>query len=362
MSRNFFASKEKRSAVAEETARRPIHLNQRTPVAHLFFGPYVFFPVLAMGTWLGGLLALLGLWVHTGKPRYQNDEASVVFISDVGARYKTLFIIICSCTSAFYILTLFAERWLRHVDRLPSDVRRREQIFDWIAIFFTCVGSAGLILLSIFDTFNHSTVHWSMTIVFIVGVALSAIFQSAEIWSLHKDHPDRNHLKRNSIYKLIVVTFAIAEAIAFGILYAICSGDAYTSRCNRVTSGAAAMEWAVAFTLIFYWLSLVMDLWPSGKTSPRYLRRLARWQEKNDPAALEHDFSGRNAFAEQPQAWQDPRTGQALPENAPVHWNNPLPNAPGYPSGFDQRFNGDGVASGRPSTQYGSETGLMRQV
>ena len=83
-SRNFFASKEKRSEVAEEAARRPIHLNQRTPVAHLFFGPYVFFPVLAMGTWLGGLLALLGLWVQSGKPRYQNDEASVVFISDVG--------------------------------------------------------------------------------------------------------------------------------------------------------------------------------------------------------------------------------------------------------------------------------------
>lgn len=32
-----------------------------------------------------------------------------------------------------------------------------------------------------FDTFNHSTVHWSMTLVFVVGVALSAIFQSAEI-------------------------------------------------------------------------------------------------------------------------------------------------------------------------------------
>lgn len=125
--------------------------------------------------------------------------ASVVFISDVGANYKTLFICICCVTSGFYILTMLAERWLRHVDRLPSDVRRREQIFDWLAIFFCCVGSAGLILLSIvstlsgremtltdcrypqFDTFNHSTVHWSMTIVFIVGVALSAIFQSAEI-------------------------------------------------------------------------------------------------------------------------------------------------------------------------------------
>ncbi|KAI5449312.1 hypothetical protein NCC49_004814 [Naganishia albida] len=357
-SANFFASKEKRHEVANEAATRPLHLNQRTPVAHLFFGPYVWFPVVAMGTWLGGLLALLGLWVHSGKPRYQGDEASVVFISDVGANYKTLFICICCVTSGFYILTMLAERWLRHVDRLPSDVRRREQIFDWLAIFFCCVGSAGLILLSIFDTFNHSTVHWSMTIVFIVGVALSAIFQSAEIWSLHKDHPDRNHLKRNSIYKLIIVTFAILEAIGFGILYAICSGEANTPRCNRITSGAAAMEWAVSFTLIFYWLSLVMDLWPAGKSSPRYMRRLARWQEKNDPASLEHDFTGRNAFSETPQQWRDSRTGQALPENAPVD-GNPYPNAPGFGG---HRFAGvaDGLQSGRPSTQYGSETGLVR--
>lgn len=44
---------------------------------------------------------------------------------------------------------MLSERWLRHVDRLPSDMRRREQVFDWLAIAFCCMGSAGLILLSI---------------------------------------------------------------------------------------------------------------------------------------------------------------------------------------------------------------------
>lgn len=81
-SANFFASKEKRHEVANEAATRPLHLNQRTPIAHLFFGPYVWFPVLAMGAWLGGLLALLGLWVKSGKPRYQSDEGtSPLFVS-----------------------------------------------------------------------------------------------------------------------------------------------------------------------------------------------------------------------------------------------------------------------------------------
>ncbi len=82
-----------------------------------------------------------------------------------------------------YILSLFSERWLRHVDRIPGDHRKREKIFDWLAVFFCVVGAAGLILLGVFDAFAHSTVHWSMTVVFIVGTALSAIFQSGEVVS-----------------------------------------------------------------------------------------------------------------------------------------------------------------------------------
>lgn len=110
------------------------------------FGPYIFIPLIGGLTWLGGILALLLLWVTDGKPRYRGDEASVVFISDVGAVHKvshwaifqfqhplltpqTLFIVICSVTAGCYVLSLFAERWLRHIDRLPVDLRIREKIF-----------------------------------------------------------------------------------------------------------------------------------------------------------------------------------------------------------------------------------------
>lgn len=73
---------------------------------------------------------------------------------------------------------------------------------DWLAIFWCIVGCVGLILLSCvsalfgktahikadspinqFNAFTHGTGHWTMTIVFIVGVAISAVFQSAEIAS-----------------------------------------------------------------------------------------------------------------------------------------------------------------------------------
>lgn len=287
-------------------ARKPPHLNTRTLTSHLFFGPYVFFPLLATLVWLGGILALLLLWVTNGKPRYRGDEATVVFISDVGAVHKKVFIGIAATTSGLYIMSLFAERWLRHIDRLPTDLRRREKIFDWVAIVFGIIGAAGLILCSIFDAFNYSYIHWPMALVFIVGTALSGIFQSAEIWSLHKDHPDRKSLLRNSIFKLIIVTIAILGAIAFGVTYGLCGGNPFaTSRftanqCNSITSACAALEWTIAFLLTFYYFTLVLDLWPAGKSSERYMRRLARWQEKHGQG---DDFTGRRAFEEHPERW-----------------------------------------------------------
>lgn len=54
--------------------------------------------------------------------------------------------------------------------------------------------------------------------------------------------------------------------------------------------------------LVFYFLTLVMDLWPAGKSSPRYMRRLAKWQEKHGEG---DDFTGRRAFGEFPERWQD---------------------------------------------------------
>jgi len=293
---------------AQTNRRLPLFLNTRTFASHLVFGPYIWFPIVGGLTWLGGLLALISLWAKAGRPRYRPGEAKVVFISDIGATYKTLFIIICCITASLYILSLFAERWLRHVDRLPVALRFREKVYDWLAIFFGVIGSAALILLSIFDAFNHSTIHWSMTLVFVVGIALSALFQFGEVWSLHKDHPDRRSLLRNAIIKLVVISLAIACAIAFGVTYGLCGGSADAEKgrtaqqCNRITSTSAALEWTVAFILVFYFLTLAADLWPAGRSSNLYMRQLAKWQEKHGEG---DDFTGRRAFGEYPDRWRD---------------------------------------------------------
>lgn len=87
------------------------------------------------------------------------------------------------------------------------------------------------------------------------------------------------------------------------------------AQCEKITSAAGALEWTVAFILVFYFLTLMLDLWPAGKSSPRYMRRLARWQEKNGEG---HDFTGRGAFGEYPERWVGNGNGQAIAATAPV--------------------------------------------
>lgn len=92
---------------------KPYILHTERLSSHLLFGPYVFLPLFSALVWLGGLAALMGLWCVEGKldfpsfrlsrllsalkqvcrfhvrspgtPRYVPTEASIVFISNVGA-------------------------------------------------------------------------------------------------------------------------------------------------------------------------------------------------------------------------------------------------------------------------------------
>jgi hypothetical protein len=49
-------------------------------------------PALTGTITLGGVLGLLIAWIEEGRPQYQPNEASIVYISDVGAHLKTPFI------------------------------------------------------------------------------------------------------------------------------------------------------------------------------------------------------------------------------------------------------------------------------
>lgn len=97
------------------------------------------------------VVGLIGLWKSDGFSHYENNNPDVVFISDVGARHKTFFIIFSSLSAAFYILTTLAERHLRHQRRIPGSTRKRQTYLDILSVVFCVIGAAALVLLSVFD-------------------------------------------------------------------------------------------------------------------------------------------------------------------------------------------------------------------
>ncbi len=64
---------------------------------------------------------------------------------------------------------------------LMPHMRTRERIFGYLAIFGSFVGGCGLILLSIFDTKRHASLHRVFLLVFMLGVAISALFTVIEV-------------------------------------------------------------------------------------------------------------------------------------------------------------------------------------
>ena len=79
---------------------------------------------------------------------------------DIGAQgLKPLFIAGCCVTVIFLDLSLVSERWLRHRGLLARNSSQTEKVVVSLSLFFALVGTLGLILLSIFDTYRHHSLH-----------------------------------------------------------------------------------------------------------------------------------------------------------------------------------------------------------
>ena len=122
---------------------------------------------------------LLDWIVQENRRRYpsMSEGQSIAYISDIGAdRLKPLFIAGACVTTVFLDLSFVAERWLRHNGRLVPNGSLGQKILAFLTIVFAIVGTAGLILLSIFDTLRHNRLHDIFLLLFIAGYLLSAIF------------------------------------------------------------------------------------------------------------------------------------------------------------------------------------------
>lgn len=220
---------------------------------------YWVFPILAGVIWLGTLLGLLLFWVvddHKIHYASEADSQSIAYISDVGAsRLKPLFITGCVLTTLFLDISFGADRWLRHKGRLVPNTTTGEKVLSGLTIVFAIVGTAGLVLLSIFDTLRYPRLHDVFLLLFIAGYVLSAIFICWEYQRLGIRYREHRVLRISFWIKLSFVVIEILLAIAF----VACT---FTGNYNP----GAVFEWIIAFIFSFYVFSFYVDLYPAVHT------------------------------------------------------------------------------------------------
>ena len=143
------------------------------------------------------LLGLFLHWVikdHSRKYSSMETGQTIAYISDIGAdKLKPLFVSGCVVTTITFDLSFAAERWLRHSGRLVPNMSTGEKILFGLSIAWAFVGTAGLILLSIFDTVNHPKLHDVFLLLFIGGYMLSAVFIC---WEAQRLGSSESHLCR----------------------------------------------------------------------------------------------------------------------------------------------------------------------
>ncbi|KAH8552395.1 Frag1/DRAM/Sfk1 [Umbelopsis sp. PMI_123] len=231
----------------------------------------ILLPIFNFLAALSLFLSLLLLWVTSGAPKYKASESNVVYISDVGAVYKNLFIGLGTVIGVLYVVTLLVDYSLRRKKKIqPMRNRKSEKPLAITSIVFGVIACAGLILLTIFDAFNHSTLHWTFALIFFVGLAVSGALNVAEIGLLHKDHPKSPLLKWSYRIKVLIIVLAVICLICMIVLMAVCSRSAnkydaqgnLSSTCNKEDTASALFEWCIAFLFSFYLATTTLDLWP----------------------------------------------------------------------------------------------------
>ncbi|KAJ5477221.1 hypothetical protein N7539_007365 [Penicillium diatomitis] len=220
------------------------------------------FPLISAGMWVAMLIAMLGTWVHDGKPVYPSMDQgqTIAYISDVGAfGLKPLFITGSVITVVFLDLAFLSERWLRHAGQLVPNKGLFDKLCAIGSIIFSIAGAAGLILLSIFDTYRHPHLHDGFLILFLGGYIVSAILICAEYLRLGLSYRRQHRILLASF--VVKVTFAIIE-IGLAIAFGICTKSQSSSKKNT----GAILEWTIAFIFTGYVLSFIIDLLPSVRT------------------------------------------------------------------------------------------------
>jgi len=119
-------------------------------------------PIFAAVVWAACLIAMFVYWAATGKPHYStmSQGQHIPYISDIGAEtLKPMFIAMSAVSVVSFDFAFLFERYLRHQGKLARNTSKWQKVYSACATIAAIVGAAGLILLTIFDTKRHHTLH-----------------------------------------------------------------------------------------------------------------------------------------------------------------------------------------------------------
>ncbi|KAI9885898.1 MAG: hypothetical protein M1823_002323 [Watsoniomyces obsoletus] len=154
----------------------------------------------------------------------------------------------------FLDLAIVSERWLRHQGRLAKNTTKSEKVLVVLSLGCALMGTVSLILLTIFDTQNHSRLHRLFLLLYLLGFVLSAVFICAEYQRLGIHFRQFRVLRMSFWIKLAFIIVEVGLAIGFGV----CLGT------DQFEVGAV-LEWVIAFIFTFYILVFLIDLLPATR-------------------------------------------------------------------------------------------------
>jgi len=208
-----------------------------------FFG--LLSSTIASLAWLATIVALFALWGADDFIRYDYDDGEVVYISNVGARHKTVFIIGTAITGTFFVLTLILTKICFDME----DRRRFKRGVSIASIIFGIIAGISLLLLSILDSINHKGAHYTFTGLFIVCTLISAILTIVYRFS-------HDQINLSVFIRYLFVCMVIPLAITFVVMSVIKRPSDQT----QLKSVAASIEWSIAILFIFYLALFALDL------------------------------------------------------------------------------------------------------
>jgi hypothetical membrane protein len=170
------------------------------------------------------------VWLAEGQPKYtsMSNRQRIAYISDIGADLlKPLFITGCALTGLFFFLSLLTIR------RNHAFPRRLERYLDFLSTLSSFVGGVCLVLLAVFDTRRHPSLHRLFLLLFMLGVVFSALFTTVEYRRLGQAFgKERRALLVSYRCKQAIVCVEIALSVAFGV-----------TMYRKLHDAAAVLEW-----------------------------------------------------------------------------------------------------------------------